>query len=139
MTTHNPVIISNAQLTLDDITFGDAIDQVQLVPSYTTTKWKPVSGNAQTKVGALEWVLNLNVGQDFAAGGLYHKLLTEHGTDVTFKVEPLGTGVGQPSISGTVTLSAANALGGKTDEVATAGTALGVKGQPVITWGAATP
>lgn len=134
---HRPLVINNCQVIIDGVAYGDAIDSAVAQPSYTTHEWKGVSGKAQTIVGALSWKVALNLGQDYTEDSLTHVLLTRHGEQAELTLAPAGEGSGQPTISGTVTLSAVTDLGGKADEVAVTGTTLGMKGQPVIIWGTA--
>lgn len=133
--THNPTVIQNCQVSIDGKTYGDAIDSAIAQPTYVTHKWKGVSGKAQTRVGALDWAVALNLGQDYTDGSLLQVLIDRHGEPAELTLSPNGEGTGQPTISGTVTLAAVTDVGGKVDEMAVTGTTLAFVGKPVIVWG----
>lgn len=131
----DPTIIENCQVSIDGTTYGDAIDSAIARPTYVTHKWKGVTGKSKTKVGALSWDLVLNLGQDFKDGSLLQELIDRHGETATIVLTPVGEGVGQPTITGTVTLAAVTDVGGKVDEIAVTGTTMGFDGKPTIVWG----
>lgn len=134
---HNPTIIQNAQITIDGNTYGDSIDSAIAQPTYVTHKWKGVSGKAATRVGKLDWAVALNLGQDYTDGSLLQVLIDRHGEQAQITIAPAGEGVGQPTITGTVTLAAVTDVGGKVDEMAVTGTTLAFDGAPTIVWGTA--
>jgi hypothetical protein len=134
---HNPTIIQNCQVSIDGNTYGDAIDSAIARPSFVTHKWKGVSGKAVTKVGALDWDLVLNLGQDYTDGSLLQVLIDRHGEEADIVLTPVGQGAGQPTITGKVTLVAVTDVGGKVDEMAVTGSTMGFVGKPTIVWGAA--
>lgn len=135
--THNPTIIQNCEVTIDGNTYGASIDSAVAQPTYVTHKWKGVNGKAQTVVGKLDWAVALNLGQDYTDGSLLQTLIDRHGETASITLAPNGTGTGQPTISGTVTLAAVTDVGGKVDEMAVTGTTLAFDGPPVIVWGTA--
>jgi len=134
---HNPTIIQNCEVSIDGKTYGAAIDSAIAQPTYVTHKWKGVNGKAATRVGALDWTVALNLGQDFNDGSLLQELIDRHGESAEIILSPTGVGTGQPTITGTVTLAAVTDLGGKVDEMAVTGTTLAFEGKPVIVWGTA--
>lgn len=126
-----PLVIEDVRLELDGVDYATALDSVLLVPTTTKNKWKPVNGHKKPRVARPDWVLTLNVGQDFDKASLTAQLITRHGQNVPFVLTPQDGAVAK--IEGTVTLEAVQ-VGGASEAVATSGVSLDVDGQPKWTW-----
>ncbi len=129
---HTPLIIEDVSLTLDGIDYATAVDSVTLIPTTTKAKWTPINGKKSTKVARPSWALTLNVGQDFDRASLTHKLITDHGKEVTFSLMPNGES-DTAAITGSVVLEAAQ-VGGGAETIAVASVTLDVSGQPEFVW-----
>jgi len=129
---HSPRIIENCTLTLGGTEFSTAIDEAKLTPAVTKTRWKPINGKKITITSKADWTLNLNLGQDFDTTSLQAYLSEHHGEVVPFELKPEGS-TGGAGATGSVTCEATD-FGGKGDELATAGVALDVAGEPDFTW-----
>lgn len=137
---HNILTVKNASLRLAPTRtgtpvfteFGDALSLAQANISSEDFEWKPISGNMQGQTGALQWEVQLDLGQDTKTGGLMQYLIANHGAAGKCEFFPKG-GTTTPKFVGDVVLKAPSALGGGVG-IATASVTLRVDGQPVITW-----
>jgi hypothetical protein len=119
-------------LTLGTKEFSTALDSITLTPTTTKLRRTAVNGKSKTRVPAPDWALGLTYGQDFDSTGLSHELLTKHGQEVPFTLQPLGD-ADAAEITGFVTLEA-GAVGGAAKAIAQSTVTLDVNGQPVFTW-----
>lgn len=133
----DPLIIDDVALTLGGVDYGSACDSVLLVPTTPKQKFRPVNGRKKSKVAKPDWVLTLNLGQDFDKASLIAQLIDRHGESVPFTLLPEGDTLAA-KVEGTVTLEAGQ-IGGASETVATSSVSLDVDGQPAFTWRATTP
>ena len=133
---HNEFVVENVMLTLGTKEFSTALDSITLTPTTTKLRRTAVNGVSKTRVPLPDWALALNYGQDFDSTGLSHELLTKHGQEVDFTINPLGAGE-LAEITGKVTLEA-GAIGGAAKTIAASTVTLDVNGQPDFTWNEAT-
>ncbi|QCO98969.1 hypothetical protein FCN77_16265 [Arthrobacter sp. 24S4-2] len=130
---HSIMNIKTADVTLDAISYADAITSVKLTAASEDTTWVPVSGVTQTQTGILKWTAELEFGQDLTANStLQAKLLALHGQVKTLVVKPTGTAT--QSITVSVTVKAPAEFGGAVG-VATSNASLPVNGQPTFVYG----
>lgn len=133
-TTHKILNIKDAQLTLDAVTYGGAIDNANISATVEDMVWKPISGEDQSAVGEPELTLNVNFGQDYSTNTtLTAILITRHGEAVPFI---LATKTGEVVATGECVLKFPSQIGGGRG-VATASVAMRINGTP--TWGFGTP
>ena len=122
-------------LTLGTKEFSTALDSITLTPTTTKLRRTAVNGKSRTRVPLPDWSLALTYGQDFDDTGLSHELLTKHGQEVSFTLQPLGD-TDTAEITGFVTLEA-GAVGGAAKATAASTVTLDVNGQPTFTWNTA--
>lgn len=129
---HNDVVIENVMLTLGTKEFSTALDSIVLTPTTTKLRRTAVNGVSRTRVAKPDWSLALTFGQDFDDKGLLHELITRHGEEVPFTLNPLGDEA-VAEITGLVTLEA-GAVGAAAKTIAASTVTLDVNGQPAFTW-----
>ena len=130
---HSIMNIKTADVTLDAVSYADAITSATLTATSEDTTWTPVSGNTQTQTGVLKWNVELEFGQDLTANStLTAKLLALHGQVKTLVLKPTGTAT--QSITASVTVKAPAQIGGGVG-VATSSASLPVNGQPTFVYG----
>lgn len=111
--------------------FADAVENIQLQATSTSTKWEPISGANQQSVGNQTETIVLNIGQDLTAGSLWLFLRANHGKKGTVEFAPQGGET--PKVTADVTFQAPGALGGGANGAAVSGATLLVDGLADIT------
>lgn len=131
---HTVVTVTQAQIILDGVAYGDAVSSVTIVPTTATQSWAAVSGRGQQKNGSTSYAANVTLGQDYDTAALFRYLWENEGKTAALEVQPLG-GTG-PSFKATVNSLPVPTLGGAADTIATADVVLPLAGKPAVTWAA---
>lgn len=111
--------------------FGDALTLAKLNFTSTDSTWIPISGNVQNSTGALQYSVNLELGQSTKTGELMQFLVANHGAAGKCEFYPKGGTT--PKVVADVIIKAPAELGGGVG-VATTTAGFMVDGTPAITW-----
>lgn len=142
-----PFIMRNAVVAfdgVDGVDFAKAVSTATLTPSGGTAEYKGLKPGATfTFPQATTWTLELTWAQDWQSDTSLSRFLFDHrGEVLDFTLNP-DDQTATPTTGSTVWTGKAaiapGAVGGDIDSVATATASLGVVGEPVPTYTAATP
>ena len=129
--TVQPIVLTNAELTIDVDDYAAHVSKVQFDPSTPSASWKGLAPEAVFNAsGASTWTCTLEYAQDWTTPKSLARYLLAHAgqkKDVVFQPE---AGAAMPAFAATVTI-APGPIGGAVDGVPTGSVTLQVDGAPV--------
>lgn len=127
--TFEPVYMKDVTLDIDGSTFEAEVSAATLNPSTSVTRWKGLTSASRHSKVAVDWSLDLTVGQDPDEAASLHRFLLENvGVGKVAKLYPRGSASGR-GYQVTVTIAPA-AIGGSVETFAESTVSLPANGTP---------